>query len=195
MNKQTLQMMAYAAAIMIGGSAVAAPAQAHNGTHKLPKQFVTKLSGAAEVGVAGDPDGVGVMRVNVKQESSKPSQVCFSGNAFSISKVVKLHMHNAPAGVNGPVVVDFAINEDSVRVTKNGRTRFKACTTVDDALATAIRENSANYYVNVHTDEFPQGALRGQLPGVAKAASAQPQTNDSAHSHNEAPAAVDGYTY
>jgi hypothetical protein len=143
---------------------VASAANAHN--HKLPKQFIAKLTGAAEVGVVGDPDGAGIARVNVKQEKGKPSQICISAEAFQIDTVKLVHLHNAPAGQNGPIVVNYPVSPDLVKVSKNGlRTRIKGCLDVDDALATAVRENSANYYVNIHTEALPKGAIRGQLNG------------------------------
>jgi hypothetical protein len=55
--------------------------------------------------------------------------------------------------VNGPIVVDFvAPNPTS-----------QACTTVALALAAEIKANPAGFYVNVHTGDFPGGAVRGQL--------------------------------
>jgi len=36
------------------------------------------------------------------------------------------------------------------------------CVSVDPDLIKAIRQNPENYYVNVHTTDYPGGALRGQ---------------------------------
>ena len=37
------------------------------------------------------------------------------------------------------------------------------CVSVDPAVAQAILKNPRKYYVNVHTTQFPAGAVRGQL--------------------------------
>jgi hypothetical protein len=69
------------------------------------------------------------------------------------------HIHVAPAGMNGPVVVPlFSSTGVSPRVF------FQAASvTIDPALGEAICGTPANYYVNYHTVERPGGTTRGQL--------------------------------
>jgi hypothetical protein len=64
------------------------------------------------------------------------------------------HIHEAPAGQAGPVVV-------GLMPPTNGAA--SGCVSVARELARDILMNPANYYVNVHNAEFPAGALRGQL--------------------------------
>jgi hypothetical protein len=111
-------------------------------------QFRVALDGASEVG-GGDPDGFGSARLEMRQDGT----VCFDLRAENIEPVVVAHIHEAPEGVNGPIVVDFD-------VPANG---LKACVSGDPAVVEAIRDDPAGYYVNLHNAPFPGGAVRGQL--------------------------------
>ena len=123
------------------------PAVAHDGGRKL----TTELTGAAEVPKVGDPDGRGTaaLRVNVGQ-----SRVCYQLSVRGIASATAAHIHEAPAGVAGPVVVPLA-------PPRNGGS--SGCVTVSRELARDIVRHPADYYVNVHNQDFPGGALRGQL--------------------------------
>lgn len=118
----------------------------------LRSTFRIALSGANEVGNPGDPDGASTARVAVAADHL---EICVNIRARKVAPLTLAHIHNAPAGVNGPVVVDWThlIQGTSVR----------GCVPVEPNLLQAIRSSPANYYVNVHTAEFPTGALRGQL--------------------------------
>ena len=64
------------------------------------------------------------------------------------------HIHVGAAGTSGDVVV-------TLDAPNRG---FSAnCARVDPMLAGEIADNPAGFYVNVHNDEFPAGAIRGQL--------------------------------
>ncbi len=121
-----------------------------------------ELSGAAEIDAEGnpnqgDPDGGGSADFGLDTETGV---LCYSVVAFDIATPTAAHIHEGVGGENGPIVVPLvapaAIAPSSYRV--DG-----ICITVDAALLAAIAENPAGYYLNVHNDEYPDGALRGQL--------------------------------
>ena len=119
------------------------------------------LSGANEVSStgalnAGDLDASGTARVtfNVGQRT-----ICWDVAVTGTSPIILSHIHEAPAGRNGPVVVDFGITR-AVPVTDG---TFSGCTQVSRELVKEIAKAPANYYVNVHSTQFPAGAVRGQL--------------------------------
>ena len=102
----------------------------------------------------GDPDGAGTARITLNPGQG---EVCFEIATTGIATPTRGHIHAAPAGRNGPIVVDFF----------NGNTTpgvLSGCATgVDRALITDILRNPQDYYVNVHNADYPGGALRGQL--------------------------------
>jgi hypothetical protein len=126
-------------------AAAASPAAADSG-----RKLSTVLTGAAEVG-GGDPDGTGVATLRVNPGTG---QICYTITVSNLDPVTAAHIHNAPAGVNGPIVVPLTAPTSGT---------VSDCTTVDPLLARDIVLNSENYYVNVHTTAFPGGAVRGQL--------------------------------
>jgi CHRD domain len=73
------------------------------------------------------------------------------------------HIHEAPAGVNGGIVV--TLFESAVEGTINRRliTQFDTGTPAMGFDPAEICANPAGFYVNYHTEEFPGGAIRGQL--------------------------------
>jgi hypothetical protein len=114
----------------------------------------TTLSGAEEVG-GGDTDGTGTADLRLNQGQGR---VCFDLTWANISSVTGGHIHKAPAGSNGPIVVDL-LGGPSTSTTGAG-----GCVTgVAKSLVKDIRKNSSSYYVNVHSSEFMGGAIRGQL--------------------------------
>ena len=117
------------------------------------RPFTTTLTGAAEVPGPGDPDGSGTasVRLNPGQE-----EVCFELSVFNIAlPATGAHIHVGTADVAGPVVVPLTAPDASG--TSSG------CVSADRDLIIDIMQNPEGYYVNVHSTEFPAGAVRGQL--------------------------------
>ena len=110
-----------------------------------------KLSGSNEVG-GGDPNGSGTAAVKLRG-----TEICFDVKWTGFQAIMS-HIHKAPAGTNGDVVVPFFTSESPLDTnSKSG------CVTAKESLVKAIAANPSNYYVNVHSPEFPKGAARGQL--------------------------------
>ncbi|WP_395672063.1 CHRD domain-containing protein [Phenylobacterium sp.] len=123
------------------------PAQAQEGGRPLS----AALTGAAEAPNPGDPDGTGSasLRVNLGQ-----SQICYELQVAGIAPATMAHIHKAPPGQAGPVVVPLTAPADG---------KSAACATAAADLVKDILQNPAAYYVNVHNADFPPGAIRGQL--------------------------------
>ncbi len=111
------------------------------------------LTGAAEVPQKGDPDGTGTAMVNLDVTKG---EVCYEVSVQKIDKPVGMHIHEGEAGKSGRVVVSLTTPAASDTTTKG-------CTQADGALIGRITANPNNFYVNVHSDKYPDGAVRGQL--------------------------------
>ena len=138
---------ALAFSLATGAALLSAPALSTDGGRKLD----TSLTGAAEIPGPGDSDGSGTAAVTV---NAGQNQVCYKLSVTNIATATMAHIHEAAVGAAGPVVVALA-----PPVTGSSA----ACVTVSRELALAILKSPANYYVNVHNEPFPAGAIRGQL--------------------------------
>lgn len=102
----------------------------------------------------GDPDGVGeaTLTINVGQ-----GEVCWNTTVSNIAlPATASHIHEAPVGVRGPIVIGLGAPDATGHAT--------GCKTgVDRALLQRILNDPSGFYVNVHTPEFPAGAIRSQL--------------------------------
>ncbi len=94
------------------------------------------------------------MTLNPGQE-----EICFELEVENIAAPTRAHIHNAPAGQNGGVVVFFfdIVIGNPIPVT------FEGCVRADRDVIRDIIQNPDNYYVNIHNDEYPASAIRGQL--------------------------------
>lgn len=133
-----------AAATVIGSTS--GPGQRATGT-----RFNVILEGANEVPTPGDPDGSGTATIRINPGRG---QLCYTIIVRDIEPATAAHVHEAPAGSAGPVVVGLS-------PPTNGSSQ--GCVAIDPKEAVEIIRNPENYYVNVHNAPYPGGALRGQL--------------------------------
>jgi hypothetical protein len=114
-----------------------------------------ELEGANEVPGPGDEDGYGVAFVSIDASSDT---VCYDVAVANITlPAAAQHIHVNAEGQAGPVVVPFPTAPDEQGMASG-------CTTADtEGLLETIVSNPEGYYVNVHTSDFPDGAVRGQL--------------------------------
>jgi hypothetical protein len=140
MKKHLLVLAVMGAAAL---PAVALGSTAEQGT------VTAKMTGKAERPDKGAPGATGNASFTVDTDTGK---ICWTFTSVKgIDKPMASHIHEAGKSKAGPVVVPL------------GKAyKAKGCTTSKQE-AGEILEHPAEYYVNIHTAKYPNGALRGQL--------------------------------
>lgn len=147
-------------ALVIAG---AAPVFAGRGN---ARNFTAHLAGGNEVPAVAT-GGQGQAIFHVSKDGTTMSYKLIVAN---IDEMVQAHIHLAPPGQNGGVVT-FLFGPADPSVTTNGV--LAQGTITDDDLVGALAGKSlddlvaelanGNAYVNVHTEDFPNGEIRGQI--------------------------------
>lgn len=138
---------------LAGAAALAVPAIAQPEERATGRKLTATLTGAAEVPGPGDTNGAGLFEGRVNPGTGR---LCYTLSAGNIDEATAAHIHSGAAGVAGPPVVTLEVpdgEDDDV----------DECQDIDRALAQQLIQNTSGYYVNVHTGDFPDGAIRGQL--------------------------------
>ena len=121
--------------------------------------FVVQLSGEAEVPGPGDPDATGRAAILVVPAADL---ICYKVTWRNIDGVVfGGHIHEGDEDEAGPIAVTLFGGPLGHATEFSGTGSFQSC--VRSAEADDIAEDPANYYVNIHSDVYPGGAIRGQL--------------------------------
>jgi len=160
--------MATALAVGVGIGVVLVPmaAQAGHSNTVLEADLTGRQEVAADGSkrLVGDPNGRG--EAYVFGIDGDATTLCYVINVDKISGLRRplgesraAHIHEGAAGTNGPVVVALAFPQggESADCISEDEADLDAGTVRD------ILQNPADYYVNVHNNVYPGGAVRGQL--------------------------------
>jgi CHRD domain len=114
--------------------------------------FTTKGPAIQPGGRHGDKDGSGTAHVAL---ITSEDRLCYSLEASDIEPATKAHIHEGTASERGPAVVE--LDPPPEDRTSSG------CTDVNPTLLRKLLWKPERYYVDVHNEEFPHGAIRGQF--------------------------------
>ena len=150
-RKRYLALAAFGAVVLT--LAVAASVGAQGGGDRA---IFAVMTGAKEVDVNGehhgDPNGRGSFSATLDGR-----QLCYGMTVKNINDPVAAHIHRGGPKVAGPVVQPLE------QPAAGDPGASSACVRISRSLARGLRTNPSRYYVNVHTADLPNGAVRGQL--------------------------------
>jgi CHRD domain len=120
---------------------------------KTVKLFAPDMVGAVE-SPPGDPDGSGEAKFKMKK---KKGQVCFNISFQGIDNPEIAHIHPGGPGEVGPPLI--GLWEETTGLASP----VKDCVDAEKSAIKQVIKNPGDFYVNIHNDAFPAGALRDQL--------------------------------
>lgn len=116
--------------------------------------LTAELAGVTEGENPGNPDGSGSATIVLDPEAGT---ACWELSSEGIGPVTQSHIHVGAEGESGDVVVPLDV--DGFEDASEG-----CIEPMEDAAALQeIVDDPSGYYVNLHTEDFPAGAIRGQL--------------------------------
>jgi hypothetical protein len=160
---------------------------------RCPRSRLTPTSGGTAISAGlfgiterpspGDPDATGRAAIRLRRGQG---QVCYRIDVDDIRRpATGAHIHRGDLNADGPVVLALRAPNPAGTVL--------ACARASRTLVAQILASPEDYYVNVHTSDFPGGAARAQLgptegvhffvanlSGTAEIPSADPSTEGTA---------------
>ena len=157
-----------ALATIIAGATIGFPTSAFAGEEEQQERFIAELTGVEEVLRTVDTSAIGVAEFKLGQDNS----IMYRINVTDIENVTAGHIHRGQVGENGPVIVTL-FKEDTpttaamtTGVLSEGNI---TATNLEGPMAgqllsnlTSVMQNEQTY-VNIHTQQNPNGEIRGQI--------------------------------
>jgi len=149
--------------------------------------FTVALNGTNEFPGPGDPSGTGEATITV---NGTTGQVCLNLTTAGLTatspatpSITAAHIHPGLPGTANPPVVDFAVTSG---------TSVAKCVASTPLQAAAIIASPNAFYLNAHTADFPNGAIRGQLAPAANDAGALHLLAEPTRAYDSRQVAADG---
>ena len=134
--------------LLLGGTLLAAMSVPSMASAKSVMLSAT-LDGASET-AGGKAGGSGTFSAEVDADAG---DLCYTLAVDGIGEASAAHIHSGAAGTDGAPVTALEVTGEDL----------DECVALEPDTLAAIVAAPGNYYVNVHTAEFPAGAVRGQL--------------------------------
>ena len=127
--------------------------------------FALSMTGAQEVPGPGDPNGTATGTMTFDDVTGGISWNLTYANIVAPG-AMHIHGPGGPAGTAATILVPLSVSTTGGAGTLIGQQTGPASN------VTSILANPTDFYVNIHNEEFPDGAVRGQLgvvpePGTA----------------------------
>ena len=149
------------------------------------QSFSAALSGNDEVPPT-ESNSTGTAKFQVTENNDNESQVSYWVNITGIKEVNAAHIHNGTTGENGDIVATLSNGISAEGDDRPPQIGFAGNITSNELQGPLEDKeisdlvglmSDTNAYVNVHTDKYPDGAIRGQITGTSASSDAGMSTN------------------
>src|SRR5215212_6626150 len=139
---------------------------AGEGRQEEEEKFIAQMSGVEELPPLNDTSAIGIAQFKAGQDN-----IMYTVNVTDIENVTAAHIHSGQVGENGPVVVTL-FKEDSPTTAMTTGVLSEGnitATNLEGPMAGQLLSNltsamrNEQTYVNVHTQQNPNGEIRGQI--------------------------------
>jgi hypothetical protein len=124
---------------------------------QLPKVFNVQLVGSEEVPGPGDPDGLAVGTLSL---NPGPLRVDWNLVYTNIAAPTQFHIHDGGIGEVNPPFISLGVS------TTGGSGTLIGTMTIPAFAVNGMLANPEIHHLNIHTAEFPDGAVRNQLKRI-----------------------------
>lgn len=148
------------------GATIDFPTSAFAGEQQEEERFITELTGFEEVPPVNNTSAIGVAEFKLGQDN-----IMYIVNVTDIENVTAAHIHSGQVGENGPIVVTL-FKEDTPTTAMTTGVLSEGnitATNLEGPMAGQLLSNltsamqNEQTYVNVHTQQNPNGEIRGQI--------------------------------